>query len=226
MIYALYGLIFGLLIPYFARRFSKFMPATPGYALYRIIKPNKSVNRAKKKTNPQYIKLMNKYLMRSIGWGIVTSALSYLAVERFGLEHICWYLSFIWILLLLTEIDNRMFLLPDILTIPLLLLGFAFAVFFGIWATPVESVIGALGGYIVPVFASLFLVWKNKDVFGGGDIKLLTALGAWLGLELLMYVIVLSCIIFGVYALMKRKRAGAFGPALATAAIMIAFYFF
>lgn len=226
MIYALYGLIFGLLIPYFARRFSKFMPATPAYALYRIIKPNKSVNGAKKRSNPQYKKLMNKYLMRSIGWGIVTSALSYLAAERFGIHHIGWYLAFVWVLLLLTEIDNRMYLLPDILTVPLLLLGFAFAVFFGVWVTPVESVIGALGGYIVPVFASLFLVWKHKDVFGGGDIKLLTALGAWLGLELLLYVIVLSCLIFGIYALMKKKRAGAFGPALATAAIMIAFYFF
>lgn len=30
MIYAAYGLVFGLFIPYLARRFSKFMPATPG----------------------------------------------------------------------------------------------------------------------------------------------------------------------------------------------------
>lgn len=226
MIYAIYGLLFGLIIPYMARRFSKFMPATPAYALYRMLKPNKSVSGAKKKTNPQYQKLMNRYGMRSIGWGIVTAALSYLAAERFGVEQIGWHLAFIWILLLLCEIDNRMCLLPDILTIPLLLLGFTFAVFLGAWVMPAESVIGALGGYIVPVVASLFLVWKHKDVFGGGDIKLLTALGAWLGLELLLYVIILSCIIFGIYAVLKRKRVGAFGPSIVAAAIMIAFYFF
>ena len=44
MIYAAYGLVFGLFIPYLARRFSKFMPATPAYALYRILKPVRSVS--------------------------------------------------------------------------------------------------------------------------------------------------------------------------------------
>ena len=44
MIYAAYGLVFGLFIPYLARCFSKFMPATPAYALYRILKPFREPN--------------------------------------------------------------------------------------------------------------------------------------------------------------------------------------
>ena len=127
MIYAFYGFVFGLLIPYLARRFAKFMPATPAYAIYRILRPVKVVPFAKRATNPVYGKLMNKYRMRSIGWGIVAAAISYLAAERFSDIYIVWYLSLIWTLLLLTEIDNRMFLLPDILTVPLLIAGFVFA---------------------------------------------------------------------------------------------------
>lgn len=121
MIYAAYGLVFGLFIPYLARRFSKFMPATPAYALYRILKPVRSVSRAKRAGNPEYRRLMTRYRMRSIGWGIVAAAISYLAAERFSDVYIVWYLGLIWTLLLLTEIDNRMMLLPDILTVPLLI---------------------------------------------------------------------------------------------------------
>ena len=138
--------------------------------------------------------------MRSIGWGIVTASISYLAAERFSDIYIVWYLGLILTLLLLTEIDNRMFLLPDILTVPLLIAGFAYSVFVSQWVIPVESVIGAVVGYVLPVLASAFLVWKNKDAFGGGDIKLLAALGAWLGAELVIYTIILACALFGSYA--------------------------
>ena len=217
MIYAAYGLVFGLFIPYLARRFSKFMPATPAYALYRILKPVRSVSRAKRAGNPEYRRLMTRYRMRSI---------SYLAAERFSDIYIVWYLGLIWTLLLLTEIDNRMMLLPDILTVPLLIAGFAYSVFVSQWVIPAESVLGAVTGYMLPVVASAFLVWKNKDAFGGGDIKLLAALGAWLGMELVIYTMILASVLFVLYALARRMRVGAFGPAITIAAIMIAFYFF
>lgn len=225
MIYAVSGFVFGLLIPYLARRFSKFMPATFAYGLYRIFRQNKKVSKAKRKNNHRYEKLMRRYLMRSLGWAIITSALSFLMIYQFGGYHCWWYLGLLWSLLLLTEIDYRMELLPDIITIPLLMMGFGFAVFAGDWATPQESAIGALGGYFIPVMASLFLVWKSPDAFGGGDIKLLAALGAWFGLENLIVIIVLACVIFGIYALIYKKRDAAFGPSIAVAAIAVAFYF-
>lgn len=166
MIYAAYGLVFGLFIPYLARRFSKFMPATPAYALYRILKPVRSVSRAKRAGNPEYRRLMTRYRMRSIGWGIVAAAISYLAAERFSDVYIVWYLGLIWTLLLLTEIDNRMMLLPDILTVPLLIAGFAYSVFVSQWVIPAESVLGAVTGYMLPVVASAFLVWKTRTLSG------------------------------------------------------------
>jgi len=224
MSYIFWSFLFGLLIPYMTRRFAKFMPATAGYALYRLIWPVKTVSNEKKSGNPRYQRLMSAYVMRSLGYGIICSAVSYAAVLQFGTEHIGWYLAFIWVLLLLVEIDYKTMYLPDILTFPLLLSGFLCAVLVGNWAGPAESSVGAAAGYVLPVFASLFLVWKNKDVFGGGDIKLLSAVGAWLGVEPLLFVIILSCVVFGLYALLKKQRSGAFGPAIAIAAIIVAFY--
>ena len=227
MIYAVYGFCFGVLIPYMARRFAKFMPATLAYALYRLVKPNRVVKKAKRAENPHYEKLMRRYLMRSLGWGILSAALSYLVLHKFGVMYVWWHLVFVWILLLLTEIDNRIQLLPDILTVPLLLVGFAYAAFTGAWVVPTESAFGAGLGYLVPAIASLPFVFKRPDAFGGGDIKLLTALGAWLGFERLMYVIITACVLFVfTVVIYRRKRDGAFGPSLAAAAILIAFYFF
>lgn len=227
MVYVICGFLWGMLLPYMARRFAKFMPATMAYALYRLVWPNKVVSRQKRRENHTYRRLMRRYIMRSIGWGIVTCALSYLALHNFGAEHICWYLGFIWVLLLLTEIDYRMQLLPDILTIPLLIGGFVYASFVGEWVFAPVSAIGAVLGYMVPVLASLFLVRKNPDALGGGDIKLLSALGAWMGFEKLMYAVVLACVIFLFsVVLYRKKRDGAFGPSLAMAAIAVVFYFF
>lgn len=225
MSYIFWGFLFGVLIPYMARRFAKFMPATAAYALYRLLWPVKTVSDERKRANPAYQKLMSAYVMRSLGYGIITAAISYAAYWQFGAAHLWWYLAFIWILLLLTEIDYKTMYLPDILTFPLLLAGFLYAVLVGVWVGPAESSIGAAAGYVLPVFASLFLVWKHKDVFGGGDIKLLSAAGAWLGVELLLYVILLSCLVFGIYALIRRQRAGVFGPAIAISAIIVAFCF-
>ncbi|MDR1026045.1 MAG: A24 family peptidase [Lactobacillus sp.] len=225
MIYAISGFIFGLLIPYISRRFEKFMPATGGYAIYRIVKPTKKVSTTKKKSRDKYKKLAKSYLWRSIVWGIFCGALSYLTAFNYGEVNAIWYVGFFWSLLLLAEIDYRMMLLPDRITFPLLIAGFLYAVFVGQWVGVGESAIGAAYGYIIPVFASMLFVWKNKDVFGGGDIKLLAAVGAWVGLEKLAYVIVFSTILFMIYALVKKKRGGAYGPAIAVATIAVAFCF-
>lgn len=225
MLYALSGFIFGLLIPYMARRFAKFMPATAAYALYRLVWPVKRVSKNKRSQSAQYKKLMDKYRMRSIGWGIVCSALSYLAYLSFP-NIAGWFMPLIWILLLLYEIDERILLLPDVLTVPLLMLGFAFSAMAlpDCNYYPVMSALGALAGYILPIIATLFLIKKHPDAFGGGDIKLLAAVGAWLGLAMVPYVILISCVVFALFSLAKRQRAGAFGPAIVIATLILVFF--
>ena len=227
MIYALSGFIFGLLIPYMARRFAKFMPATPGYALYRLIRP---VKRVKRKQSITYNRLVKRYFMHSLGWAVITSALSYCVYICMPEVTACWYLALIWILLLLYEIDERMLLLPDMLTVPLLILGFMFAAFafdegsFDVASPAQISALGAAAGYVLPILASLFLIKKYPDAFGGGDIKLLAAVGAWLGLAAVPYLILISCVVFAVFSIIKRQRAGAFGPAIVIATLILVFF--
>lgn len=218
--YVIGGFVFGLLIPYMARRFAKFMPATPAYALWQLLRPGRVAAGARQKT------LRRSYYWRSLMSGLLTAALTYVFAWRFGLEHLGWYVFYLWILLLLAEIDWRMFLLPDILTIPLLIGGFAGAAWGSGWVIGAESALGAVAGYLLPVAVSLLLVWRNKDAFGGGDIKLLSAIGAWVGLEFLLYVIAAASILMLVYTLVRRQRSVAFGPALAIAAIVVAIIFF
>ncbi len=219
MIYGIYAFLAGLLIPYMARRFAKFMPATPAYALYRLIKPNKIS--AKVKFSTKYKQLKKKYLTRSLVYGFLMGILSLLSYFRLGEEHLIWYLFFIFILLLLAEIDFKMLLLPDILTIPLLITGFVFAAFIGTHISAEESACAAMAGYIIPVIATLMMLWRSIDAFGGGDIKLLSAIGAWLGLEGIIYTILLSCLLFGLYSIFRHQRVGAFGPSLSISAIIV-----
>jgi len=227
MIYILSGFFFGVLIPYMARRFAKFMPATMAYAIYRLIAPTKKVSKQKRKQNGTYQSLMQKYIMRSLGWGIITSALT------FGV-HAClpsdFYIALVWILLLLYEIDNRMYLLPDLLTVPLLIVGFVYASTLPcqtdvVFCSPAfYSAIGAALGYVIPVLATLVIVKKYPDAFGGGDIKLLSAVGAWIGFQQVPILILVSSLLFGFLCLAKRERSGAFGPAIVIATLILVFF--
>lgn len=231
MIYAVSGFLFGLLIPYIARRFAKFMPATPGYALYRLIMPVKRVGCTMRKNNAAYRRLIKAYLMRSIGWAIVCAALSYAVFAVFNSAGVWWRIALVWILLVLYEIDERMLLLPDILTVPLLITGFVYNSLLGCmpetFSYPaLSSSLGAAAGYVLPVLASLFLVRKYPEAFGGGDIKLLAASGAWLGFEAVPYLILLSSAVFAVMSAIKRQKAGAFGPAIVIATLTLVFFHF
>ena len=229
MIYIFLGFILGFSIPYLARRFAKFMPATMAYALYRIFHINKSVSQTKKAGNRKYLQLRNHYLMRSLGWGIVSAAIFLLLSLALPANETPWIAFFVIIMLLLTEIDKRIQYLPDILTSPLLIGGFAYAVFSGnllgenIILATTNSSLGAIAGYLLPVIASLLLIKKHPDNFGGGDIKILAAIGSWLGLTCIPYIILLSCIVFGITCFINKQKTGAFGPSIVLSTLIILF---
>jgi len=229
MYYTLISFALGFCIPYLARRFAKFMPATFAYALYRIFSINKKVKKTKRLQNHKYLTLRQRYFMRSLGWGITSAAIIFLASLTLPTKEMPWITFFIMTLLLLTEIDWRIQYLPDILTSPLLIGGFVYASFIGgilgeeTALAAANSALGAAFGYILPVIASLLLIKKYPDNFGGGDIKILAAIGAWLGLANVPFVILLSCLIFAISCFINKKRNGAFGPSIAIAAIIILF---
>jgi leader peptidase (prepilin peptidase)/N-methyltransferase len=133
-------------------------------------------------------------------------------------------LGFAWTLLALTLIDLDHKLLPDSLTLPLLWAGLLVNVA-GLFAPLSSSVIGAAAGYLAlwSVY-KLFKLLTGKEGMGYGDFKLLAAIGAWCGWQLLPVVILLSAVVGSVVGVAliafggrSRSTAIPFGPYLAAA---------
>ena len=216
MLFVFCAFVFGFCVPYMARRFNKFMPATFAGALVELCRREKKTKAIRKN------KLYKKFMWRSFMCGLLNASLVALGV-CFTTNISPAFLSlYICLLVLMAEIDFRSMLLPDILTIPLLLVGL-FVACFGLSNMQIsDSVIGAMVGYFLPVLVCLMIVWYKKDAFGGGDIKLLSALGAWLGVESLLNVIALASVLGIVWAIVKRKSLLALGPMIAIAGIAVA----
>ena len=127
-------------------------------------------------------------------------------------------------LLALAVIDLRTQLLPDLLTLPLLWGGLLYQIVFQPLLLE-SAVIGAMAGYLVLwAFYWLFRLVTGKEGMGYGDFKLLAALGAWVGWQMLPLLLILSAgvgAIVGILAqLMIPRLRGApmpFGPFLAMA---------
>jgi leader peptidase (prepilin peptidase) / N-methyltransferase len=99
-----------------------------------------------------------------------------------------------WTLLTLAAIDQRHFLLPDALTLPLIPAGLAVA--FAIDpALVVPHLLGALAGFAA--FAAIGVVYRRlrgREGLGLGDAKLLAAAGAWLGWQALPGLVVIAAL--------------------------------
>ncbi len=137
----------------------------------------------------------------------------------------------IWALIALTFIDFDTQLLPDSITLPLLWSGLLFNLF-GTYTDLQSAVIGAIAGYLSlwSVYWGFKLV-TGKEGMGYGDFKLLAALGAWLGWQILPLTILLSSLVgavvgIGLIILAKRGRnvPMPFGPYLAAAGLLALFW--
>ncbi|HXI66303.1 MAG TPA: A24 family peptidase [Steroidobacteraceae bacterium] len=162
----------------------------------------------------------------------LTGLLSALVAWKFGFGWAaCAALVLTWFLIALTFIDIDHQLLPDSLTLPLLWLGLLLS----LWtaqgagaALPVDtrsSVIGAMTGYVsLWSVYHLFRLLTGKDGMGYGDFKLFAALGAWLGWQMLLPIILIASGIgaivgLALIALRRQSRSTPipFGPFLAGA---------
>jgi leader peptidase (prepilin peptidase)/N-methyltransferase len=84
-----------------------------------------------------------------------------------------------WALLALAAIDFRDGILPDVLTLPLILAGVAATTFLAPWEL-VDSAIGAIVGFaIFALIRWLYRRLRGREGLGLGDAKLLAAAGAW-----------------------------------------------
>ena len=169
--------------------------------------------------------------MRYVAVEAVGGGLAYLTVLRFGVTiDAVFTFSFLMALVVITIIDWKHRIIPDAISIPFILIGLAWS-FVSPAITTLSSALGAVAGggglYAVGV---VYRLLRHSEGMGGGDVKLMAMVGAFLGVQLVLPVILIASFFGSLYgiALMRgggnAKTSVAFGSFLAPAAAFCAFF--
>jgi leader peptidase (prepilin peptidase)/N-methyltransferase len=173
----------------------------------------------------------------SISWQypLVESAMALLSLALFcyfGLSLLyAIYFIFCAALLVIIFIDLAHQIIPDVISLPGIVLGFAIS-FVNPFVDWQSSGLGILfGGGSFYLVALLYYLATKRDGMGGGDIKLLAMIGAFLGWQSLPFVVFASSLmgsVIGIGAMLKQRKGGQtvipYGPFLAMAAMLYLFF--
>lgn len=141
------------------------------------------------------------------------------------------YFLFSAALLVIIVIDIHHQIIPDVISLPGIVLGVLFS-FVSPTVTWQSSLIGLLvGGGVLYAVAFFYFLLRKVDGMGGGDIKLLAMIGAWLGWQSLPFVIFASSLsgsLVGLIAMFYQRKGGQtripFGPFLSLSALVYTFF--
>ena len=162
---------------------------------------------------------------------LATGVLFALAAWKFGPNPatLAWCAA-LALLVSMAMIDLDTKYLPDDLTYPLLWGGLAVAALG--WTIPLSTAVwGAVAGYVpLALIAGGFALVMKRQGMGGGDLKLLAALGAWLGWQAILPIILIASIV-GLCVNVPRMMLGKherhqqypFGPFLAGGGLIVTF---
>ncbi|MDA3903798.1 MAG: prepilin peptidase [Desulfuromusa sp.] len=141
------------------------------------------------------------------------------------------YWVFLAALVTITFIDLDHQIIPDVISLPGIVVGFICS-FFIPWLSWSDSVLGiVVGGGTLLAIAWIYEKVAKREGMGGGDIKLLGMLGAFLGWKAVLPVIFIASLmgsLIGVPLMLLQKGdtklAIPFGPFLAFAATVYLFW--
>ncbi len=163
---------------------------------------------------------------------LAMAVISYALYVRFSLSILFGiYFVFCAALLAIIVIDFRHQIIPDAISLPGIPLGFAVS-FINPATTWQSSALGILlgGGILYAIAAAYYLITKREGM-GGGDIKLLAMIGAFLGWQSLPFVVFGSSLlgsVIGIGAMLKQGKGGKtvipYGPFLSIAAMVYLYY--
>lgn len=163
---------------------------------------------------------------------LLAGLLSLALFLKFGLSLSYFvYLTFSASLLVITFIDLDHQIIPDVITLPGIILGFTASLFLP-GTTFLDSLIGiaAGGGGLLLVAMGYSLIAKREGM-GAGDIKFISMIGAFLGIKGVLLTIFLGSLFgssVGLTVMIKEKKdrryAVPFGPFLAIGAIIYIFW--
>ncbi len=180
-----------------------------------------------------------RYCQERISWRyplveLASALLSLILYQKFSLSlAYLLFLAFVSALLVASLIDLDFQIIPDEISLPGILVGWAFS-FWNPLIGPFESFLGALAGagglYLVGEF---YYFLTEREGLGGGDLKLLAFIGSFLGLRSLIPIIFISSLVgavigitLGIIQKVQNKRflAIPYGPFLSLGALIYLFY--
>lgn len=163
---------------------------------------------------------------------VMTATLAAVAAWHFGFgweASMAIVLSCVLVVISMIDVDHQ--LIPDTIVLPLIWVGLIMSLFHPVagaetlFISPQDAIIGAVAGYLsLWSVYQLFKLVTGKEGMGYGDFKLLAALGAWLGWDVLHIIILMSAVvgaIIGIGMIVFRGRDRQlpipYGPYLAVA---------
>ncbi len=162
----------------------------------------------------------------------ITALSSFFLLLKFGISwNTLFYFSFVSALIVITVIDLYHQIIPDVISLPGIAVGLI-----GSLLLPrivfLDSLIGMfLGGGTLFLVATVYQWMFKREGMGGGDIKLLAMIGAFLGWKAVILTILLSSLIGSITGIAliglkgkDFKYAIPFGPFLSLAAVISLFY--
>ncbi len=162
----------------------------------------------------------------------ITALLATALILKFGLTiSFLGYFVFTAALVVVIFVDIQHQIIPDVISLSGIVLGFLFS-FVNPQVTWTSSLLGLLlGGGVLYLVALCYFLLRKIEGMGGGDIKLLAMLGAFLGWQSLLFIIFFSSLtgsIIGIVflTLVKKdhKTRIPFGPFLSLAALCYLFF--
>lgn len=141
------------------------------------------------------------------------------------------YFLFCAALVAVIFIDFQHQIIPDVISLPGIVVGFALS-FVNPFVTWQDAGLGVLfGGGSFYLVALIYYLLTKREGMGGGDIKLLAMIGAFLGWQSLPFVVFGSSLlgtVAGVWAMLEQRKGGKtvipYGPFLAMAALLYLFF--
>lgn len=178
---------------------------------------------------------------------LITGLMFLFLIMKFGLSlNFFIFVIFTCILIIVTFIDFEHYLIPDVLVLPGIVFGLAVStknilladlspLFFNVsysLSALINSLTGACLGFVsLLIVAVLGKALFKKEAMGGGDLKLLAMIGAFLGWKNVFLTIFISSLvgsIIGITLILLKKKGRKeyipYGPYIALASIIILFW--
>jgi leader peptidase (prepilin peptidase)/N-methyltransferase len=162
----------------------------------------------------------------------LTGLLSVALFIRYGLSYQYFlYLLFTSVLVTVSFIDLHHKIIPDVLSLSGIVVGWAVSFMPGTISW-LDSLIGIIaGGGSLFLVAFIYERITGREGMGGGDIKLLAMIGAWLGWRQLYLVVLISSLVGAIVGIAFLLMAGKgfrvripFGPFLSLGAMVCLFF--